>query len=820
MNYGNVGVSPALNINLSSVIFTSLIESDTYKLTIRDNNITITPGTVTRNGSAITVPYTLSGTNKDDVTQVSVVMTNATWDATTGWTVASDETPEKYYYGQLSSNSFTLPADYDSSWKTYIIAEAVNAGTATDYASAPVEITIPHAHDFTYTASGATITAKCAAGCPDGYDTTGITLTLKAPTNLKYDGNAKEVTIDGYPATAPAGLAAKPATVSYYNSTGAGSTKTSGSALSGAPSSCGNYVAQMTWGGITASLPFSITNNAISFNVTFKVVNGGWDDTGSSDPIVVTLSRAENEDKLLKLEAGDIPSAGNKPAAGYMAGNWGDPAPSTELVISEDKEYTYTYVAKGTENLAVTQTDAVYGDALEDPIYTKPAGTTKDPVITYTGMLWDSSVYGPSAVKPTETGSYTVSVTEETADTIYTGTADYSITPKSITGATVELSASQLQYNGSEQSVTVDSVTLDGAALAGTDYTVSGDTKGTDKGTYTVTITGKGNYKNSATASWEIVEKPMTVSAPDVSVSYDGNAHGISVSVTDPASGYTVKYGTAAGTYDLDASPTITNVSESPKTVYYRVTADNYSAFTGSAKVTITKATQAAPAAPTVEDVTENSVTLKATAGYQYSIDGTTWQDSPAFTGLSQDTEYTFYQRIAGDDNHEPSPASAGTTATTGSVIYTVTNVQGREHTVGDGKDAVITVKCNVDDAHTYNRYSSTTVDGKAVPEDSISTASGSLLLTLKASYLDTLSVGEHKVTIAFTDGTAETTLKIKADEPTPSPAPTATPFLTPEPTKVPKTGDTANFPLWIGLVLLGLIGISLLGLTALKYRK
>ena len=36
-----------------------------------------------------------------------------------------------------------MPDDYTSSWKAYIIAETVNGGTATDYASAPLEITVP-----------------------------------------------------------------------------------------------------------------------------------------------------------------------------------------------------------------------------------------------------------------------------------------------------------------------------------------------------------------------------------------------------------------------------------------------------------------------------------------------------------------------------------------------------------------------------------------------------------------------------------------------------------------------------------------------------
>ena len=79
--------------------------------------------------------------------------------------------------------------------------------------------------------------------------------------------------------------------------------------------------------------------------------------------------------------------------------------------------------------------------------------------------------------------------------------------------------------------------------------------------------------------------KAMTISAEDVNVTVDGQPHGITVNATDPATGYTVKYGTEAGSYTLEASPTQTEVGE--KTVYYQVTAANYTTYTGSAKVTV-----------------------------------------------------------------------------------------------------------------------------------------------------------------------------------------------------------------------------------------
>lgn len=54
---------------------------------------------------------------------------------------------------------------------------------------------------------------------------------------------------------------------------------------------------------------------------------------------------------------------------------------------------------------------------------------------------------------------------------------------------------------------------------------------------------------------------------------------------------------------------------------------------------------------PELESVTDSSVTLKAVNGYEYSMDGITWQTSPVFDGLQADTDYTFYQRIAQTDN-------------------------------------------------------------------------------------------------------------------------------------------------------------------------
>ena len=82
----------------------------------------------------------------------------------------------------------------------------------------------------------------------------------------------------------------------------------------------------------------------------------------------------------------------------------------------------------------------------------------------------------------------------------------------------------------------------------------------------------------------------MNVSAPDKTLTYNGSAQSCAnVTVTSP-SGATVAYSTSEnGTYSGTA-PTITNVSQSPITVYYKVSATGYTDMMGSYTCTMNKA--------------------------------------------------------------------------------------------------------------------------------------------------------------------------------------------------------------------------------------
>ncbi|MBE6637837.1 MAG: hypothetical protein E7616_00055 [Ruminococcaceae bacterium] len=69
--------------------------------------------------------------------------------------------------------------------------------------------------------------------------------------------------------------------------------------------------------------------------------------------------------------------------------------------------------------------------------------------------------------------------------------------------------------------------------------------------------------------------------------------------------------------------------------------------------------------APTVSKVNANSITLNTVEGYEYSRDGRNWQTDPIFGGLSANTAYSFYCRIAETETYYASAASAKAVLTT-----------------------------------------------------------------------------------------------------------------------------------------------------------
>ena len=150
-------------------------------------------------------------------------------------------------------------------------------------------------------------------------------------------------------------------------------------------------------------------------------------------------------------------------------------------------------------------------------------------------------------------------------------------------------------YNGSVQSITT--ATLSDPSLTVLNYTVSGS--GTDVGLYPVTVTLTPDFKIKSggvdvTYQYDVRTMPgvltitpatLPVSSSGYSGVYDGNAHGISVSTS--VEGARIIYSLVPIVLypNQSTSPTLTNVGS--RTVYFRVTKDNYWPYYGSETINI-----------------------------------------------------------------------------------------------------------------------------------------------------------------------------------------------------------------------------------------
>ena len=90
--------------------------------------------------------------------------------------------------------------------------------------------------------------------------------------------------------------------------------------------------------------------DAWQYKVTFKVVNGNWNDNTNKEIVTyVTKKNAKGENSAngtAKLTADQIPAVGSKPNSGYKApGSWNTEL-STDLQIDKDTVFTYTYDQK------------------------------------------------------------------------------------------------------------------------------------------------------------------------------------------------------------------------------------------------------------------------------------------------------------------------------------------------------------------------------------------------------------------------------------------------------------------------------------------
>ena len=133
--------------------------------------------------------------------------------------------------------------------------------------------------------------------------------------------------------------------------------------------------------------------------------------------------------------------------------------------------------------------------------------------------------------------------------------------------------------------------------------------------------------------------------------------------------------------------------------------------------------------------------------------------------------------------------------------------------------DGTLTFRANGD----FSKFTGVKVDGTLIDAKNYTAVSGSTVITLKADYLKTLSVGTHKLTVVYTDGECSANFEVKkaaSEQAKPSEgdkSDTTTPTGGKDTTS-PQTGDNSNMLLWVALLFVSVAGV--LGTTVYSKKK
>ena len=222
-------------------------------------------------------------------------------------------------------------------------------------------------------------------------------------------------------------------------------------------------------------------------------------------------------------------------------------------------------------------------------------------------------------------------------------------------------------------------------------------------------------------------------------------------------------------------------------------------------------------------DIYKNKITaFEAGKTYHYGVYVTAYTaDISPDAKLKINGREVNYTRI-GDDGDTQSfwvetnltmtPTAAGETPN-----YKI--IEGANGTWTQNRDGTLVFRANGD----FDKFTGIKIDGTLIDPKNYTAKSGSTIITLKADYLKTLSVGAHNLTVVYTDGECSTNFEVKqaASEQTKPTEGDKSDTTTPtggKDTTSPQTGDNSNMLLWVALLFVS--GAGVLGTTVYSKKK
>jgi methionine-rich copper-binding protein CopC len=604
------------------------------KFEVNSMAVNVTNGIATYSGSATNGGAKVEVTSPSNGATIKYGTTSGTYDLTSIPTYTNAGTYTIYY--QVTATNYTT--------KTGSLTITINKANGS--------VTAPTAKSLTYSGSAqalvnagssSTGTIQYKLGDSGNYSTTIPTATNAGTYTVYYkvvgDSNHNDVSEASVSVT----IATKAMTVSTTNgsATYSGSATNGGASVSVTTPSSGATIKYGTASGSYTLTSIPTYTNAGTYTIYYQVTATNY--TTKTGSFTITISKA----------SGSV----TKPTA---------------------KSLTYSGSAQALVNAGSSSTGTIQYK-LDSGNYstTIPTATNAGTYKVYYKVVGDSNhndVTEASVSVTIATKAMTVSATNGSAT--YSGSATNG-------GASVSVTTPSSGY------------TIKYGTASGT-YNLTSIPTYTNAGTYTIyyQVTATNYTTKTGSFTITIATKAMTVSTTNGSATYSGSATngGAKVSVTTPSSGYTIKYGTTNGTYDLTSIPTYTNAGT--YTIYYQVTATNYTTKTGSFTITINKA-NGSVTAPTAKSLTYSgsaqalvNAGSSSTGTIQYKLGSSGSYSTSIPTAINAGT-YTVYYKVVGDSNHND-VAEASVSVTIAKASGSVTKPTAKSLTYSGSAQALV----------------------------------------------------------------------------------------------------------------------------------
>ncbi len=470
---------------------------------------------------------------------------------------------------------------------------------------------------------------------------------------------------------------------------------------------------------ITVETVGTITINQAKLTVTVSL-----DKTeltyGEDSPIIsYTFSGLKSSDKeddftITKTELAEKLDAGTYTAAVTISGD------KTKFYEINVNTADFTVKQKAATITINEIKDIVYGDKVPD-LSASVDGVLKGDSLVYAletnytvgakpDVLYTASVkFNPEAA---ENKNYAISATGRT---FTVGTKSLTIklnnTATVAVGKTYKVEAEHLEKIGLVAGDTVTGNVTITKDVAGTYYADDFDKSN-------LVVTNADCYVISYEMSVEFVEVTFAIDFADVTLTYDGQPHGVLVTKTDASKNYTITYGTTENDCTLTSSPEYTNAGTYK--IYFKVVDnDTLAEHVGYVTLTINKKAVTV----TVKDVT---ITYGDTPAFSYAVTGLVKGEN-----LSGEAVYSG----AGTDAGDYVISVSGLTA---SDNYAVTVKTG---TLTINKKTA-EVAWSIAESYVYN-------DGQTLPTATYEGKTANLIFTKDGKACEFKNAGTYTVTIA-----------------------------------------------------------------------